>query len=270
MHPSACALPVDAATIAEIERRILEPRPSPQAPALRAARRRFLELHELLAAGQSRGGPKAQRDLLVSQARALRLPETGLVLDTGIGRLAAHSAGSPTPGNVGICIEDKRAAVARMPGLSLLPSGPCEQDVVSAQCALLSAHAQCIGELTAEAELLAALGGHAADHPIYGVARGLERYFGGLIDSLSLKLQIIAAEMYHTLYPPEVLQAAERLRSVLCAREAELAKEQSTLDERLAIYRDAGSEFQEIASAYSAVLRDADQIRRDIARVSQL
>ncbi|KAJ2475314.1 hypothetical protein IWW56_005477, partial [Coemansia sp. RSA 2131] len=162
------------------------------------------------------------------------------------------------------------AAVVQLPGLTSLAAITQESDVVSAQCVLLSTHAQCIGELASEVELLAALGCHAVDHPILDVARGLERYFGGLIDSLSLKLQIVATEMHHTLYSSDVLQAAERLCSILRSREAELAKEQSALDERLAIYRDAGSEFQDIAAAYSAVLRDTSQIRRDITRVSQL
>ncbi|KAJ2345788.1 hypothetical protein GGF43_005134, partial [Coemansia sp. RSA 2618] len=241
-------------------------------------------------------------DLLIGQARELRLPPNGESLDEGIARLDTHGTAPPASSSICALIEDKHAAVTCLPGLTLLAAGVQERDgksaqehgvksaqehgvksaqehgvmnaresdVVSAQAALLSTHAQCIGELANEAELLAALSRHAADHPILDVARGLERYFGGLIDSLSLKLQIIAAEMHHTLYSPEVLQAAGRLRGILRTREAELAKEQGVLDERLAIYRDAGSEFQEIAAAYSAVLRDTDQIRCDIARVSQL
>ncbi|KAJ2144817.1 hypothetical protein IW136_001217 [Coemansia sp. RSA 678] len=209
-------------------------------------------------------------DLLIGQARALRALPNDEVLDAGIARLGTKGAASPASSSICAHIENKHAAVVQLPGLASLAAGTQESDVVSAQCVLLSTHAQCIGELASEVELLAALGCHAADHPILEVARGLERYFGGLIDSLSLKLQIVATEMHHTLYSSEVLQAAERLCGILRSREAELAKEQSALDERLAIYRDAGCEFQDIATAYSAVLRDTSQIRRDITRVSQL
>ncbi|KAJ2709187.1 hypothetical protein H4R19_004379 [Coemansia spiralis] len=187
-------------------------------------------------------------------------------------RLAAAPAAGAAPELDRICfhIESTQAAVAELPGIRQLPAGGHPHDVAQEQCLLLAAQAHLVDELAGEAELLVALCRHAADHPIREVARGLERYFGGLVDSLSLKLQIVAAEMYTTLYAPEVLAAASRLTGILSAREAALAKERSALDERLAIYRGAGSEFQEIALAYTAVLKDSDQIRRDIARVTQL
>ncbi|KAJ1733506.1 hypothetical protein LPJ61_001522 [Coemansia biformis] len=277
MAGTAMRLPSGAAATADIERRILGPRLGRQAPVLRAARRRFLELHALLAVGQSHGAPRIQRDLLIGQVRALELPsEPGCAALPAVeaGRLAPDpaAAADAAPGLGRMCahIEDTQAAVAALPGLQQLAAGPHAHDVAGEQCLLLSAQAHLIGELAGEAELLAALGRHAAGHPIHEIAHGLERYFGGLIDSLSLKLQIVAAEMYRTLYAPEVLAAAARLTAILRAREAALAKEQSALDERLAIYRDAGCEFQEIALAYTAVLKDSDQIRRDIARVSRL
>ncbi|KAJ2781404.1 hypothetical protein H4R18_002881 [Coemansia javaensis] len=259
---------------ADIERRMLEPRLGQQAAALSAARRRFLELHALLDACQRLGGSATRRALLVGHARALPPelglgaaldldpepdPETGAAVPPGLERVCVH-------------IEDTQAAVAQLPGLARLATAPAPAAHAAAgeQCLLLSAQARLVGELADEAALLGALCRHAAGHPIHDVARGLERYFGGLIESLALKLQIVAAEMYRTLYAPDVLAAAERLAAALRAREAALAKEQSALDERLAIYRAAGSEFQEIARAYSAVLRDSDQIRRDIARVSRL
>ncbi|KAJ2162736.1 hypothetical protein GGF46_000461 [Coemansia sp. RSA 552] len=268
--------PAEAATVADIEQKILAPRAREQEPGLRTAHRQFLELHDLLAAAHEHGAPRIQRGLLVGQARTLLLPTGGGPLDTGIDRLAApfaaHGSAAPSADTSDICacIEAKQVAVAQLPGIEAVGAGPKEPDVAKSQCQLLSTHAQYIGELVSEAELLAGLCRHATDHPIYSVARGLERYFGGLIDSLSLKLQIIAAEMHQTLYSPDVLRAIESLAGILRAREASLASEQSALDERLAIYRDAGGEFQEIATAYSAVLRATEEIRRDIARIAQL
>ncbi|KAJ2451669.1 hypothetical protein EV183_003445 [Coemansia sp. RSA 2336] len=273
MHLSACALPADAAIVAEIERRILEPRHSAQAPALRTARRRFLELQELLSACQSHAGSAVCQDLLIGQARAFKLTPEAAVLDASVGRLPVSGAGgggSPVLNGFDMAIETKQAAVTRCLELAPASASTSGRSIASAQSRLLSMHAQCIGELISEAELLAALCRHGSDHPIYAVARGLEMYFGGLIESLSLKLQIYVVEMHNVLYSPEVLQAAERLRELLSAREAQLAKEQTELNERLSIYRDAGSEFQEIAAAYAAVLRDTEQIRKDIARMSQL
>ncbi|KAJ2646537.1 hypothetical protein IWW40_005339 [Coemansia sp. RSA 1250] len=272
MHLSTCTLPADAATVAEIERRILEPRHSAQAPALRTARRRFLEIQELLSACQSHTGSAACQDLLIGQARTLKLTPETAVFDASIGKLPVSGAcsGSPTLNSFDMAIETKHAAVARCLELAPASTSSSGSSIANAQSRLLSTHAQCIVELISEAELLAALCRHSSDHSIYAVARGLEMYFGRLIESLSLKLQIYVVEMHNVLYSPEVLQAAERLRGLLSAREAQLAKEQSELNERLSIYRDAGSEFQEIAAAYAAILRDTEQIRRDIARMSQL
>ncbi|KAJ2768810.1 hypothetical protein IWQ56_002796 [Coemansia nantahalensis] len=268
MHPAP-----RTATAAEIERRVFGARHG-QAPALRAARRRFLELHALLGAGQCHGGPKIQRDLLIGHARALELPaEAGAAPLPAVetDRLAPGPGGAPPElGRICAHIEGAQAAVAGLPGIRQLTAGSHPRDAAQEQCLLLAAQAHLVDELAGEAELLAALCRHATDHPIRDVARGLERYFGGLVDSLSLKLHITAAEMHHTLYAPDVLAAAARLGAILGAREAALAKERSALDERLAIYRDAGSEFQEIALAYAAVLKDSDQIRRDMARVAQL
>ncbi|KAJ2466894.1 hypothetical protein EV174_006471, partial [Coemansia sp. RSA 2320] len=151
-----------------------------------------------------------------------------------------------------------------------LPPYPSELDAGAEQSRLLHMHARLVDELIAESALLAELSRHCADHSIHDVARGLERYFAGLIDSLTLKLQLVAAEMYQALYTPEVVHAIGRLRAILDDKQAALAKEQAALAERLAIYRDAGREFQEIASAYSSVLQETDLIRRDIARVEQL
>ncbi|KAJ2801125.1 hypothetical protein H4R20_003798, partial [Coemansia guatemalensis] len=240
------------------------------APALRAARRRSLELHELLDASRKHGGRTTQQSLLVGEARALRLGEAGgcdAVVDASFGRA---SAASPDGSRANAAIEDKHEAIAQVAGAGAQHGFPTAQTVVEAQHTLLSAHAQHISALVDEAEALAVLGRHSSGHPVHTIGRGLERYFGGLIDSLSLKQQLVAAEMHYTLYAPRVLEAAERLSGILRDRQASLAKEQSELEERLAIYRDAGGEFAEIAAAYSAVLRDMDGMRRDIARVRRL
>ncbi|KAJ2885794.1 hypothetical protein IWW38_005286, partial [Coemansia aciculifera] len=73
--------------------------------------------------------------------------------------------------------------------------------------------------------------------------------------------------MYQTLYTPAVVDATARLRGILDSKHASLAKEHSALNERLAIYHDAGPEFREIASAYARVLKETEHIRQDIASV---
>ncbi|KAJ2008833.1 hypothetical protein GGI04_000945 [Coemansia thaxteri] len=219
------------------------------------------------------------KGLLLGGAQALRLSPSdppGGVCSAGIDRMAAaHRAGGARAnanGSSALCrgLELKRDAVLALPGLAQLPPYPSELDAGAEQSRLLHMHARLVDELIAESALLAELSRHCADHSIHDVARGLERYFAGLIDSLTLKLQLVAAEMYQALYTPEVVHAIGRLRAILDDKQAALAKEQAALAERLAIYRDAGREFQEIASAYSSVLQETDLIRRDIARVEQL
>lgn len=172
----------------------------------------------------------------------------------------------------GICqyIEQKRDAALAIPGRELLLSYPTDTELAREHAQLLLAHVQCVAELINEAELLTRICQHTAAHPIYQVAHGLESYFGGLIASLSLKLQLTNATMYKTLYSPKILRALEALHNIMTEKESSLQKERATLEERLAIYRDAGSEFQELASAYSAILNETEQVRQDIARVSSL
>ncbi|KAJ1864771.1 hypothetical protein LPJ73_000195 [Coemansia sp. RSA 2703] len=167
-------------------------------------------------------------------------------------------------------IETKDKEVHQIPGIELLAEYSTKQDVVDEQCQLLVAHAGYIEELINEYRLVAQITQHAAAHPVYEAAHGLESYFGGLIISLSLKLEIVAADMHNTLYTPEVARATEELWAIMQTHEQKLRKEQSALDERLAIYRSAGSEFEEIASAYSAILAEADQVRLDIERIAQI
>ncbi|KAJ2438281.1 hypothetical protein GGF42_008348 [Coemansia sp. RSA 2424] len=218
----------------------------------------------------------ARRGVLLGQAAALRLSPSeagGRVYGADIDRISAlHRTGEDAGAAGAVCshLEQKRDSVLGIPGLSSLSAHPSELDVEAEQCRLLRAHLQLVSELVSEAELLSALCQHSKSHPIYDVACGLESYFGGLIDSLSLKLRLVSADMYQALYTPAVVHATTRLRAALDAKHASLAKEHSALSERLAIYHDAGSEFQEIASAYARVLRETDRIRQDIARVSQL
>ncbi|KAJ2452579.1 hypothetical protein GGF42_003993 [Coemansia sp. RSA 2424] len=288
--PSAWPGVLAGGTIADVERRVVQAGVSEQTAPLRAARRRFLELHDLLHAAERHGDMAARRGVLLGQAAALRLSPSdagGRVYGADIDQISAShrtgddaidqiSASRRTGDDAGaagaVCshLEQKRDSVLGIPGLSSLSAHPSELDVEAEQCRLLRAHLQLASELASEAELLAALCQHSKSHPIYDVACGLERYFGGLIDSLSLKLRLVSAEMYQALYTPAVVHATTRLRAALDAKHASLAKEHSALSERLAIYHDAGSEFQEIASAYARVLRETDLIRQDIARVSEL
>ncbi|KAJ1813302.1 hypothetical protein LPJ75_003246 [Coemansia sp. RSA 2598] len=185
------------------------------------------------------------------------------------------SSASPAPCPAGqkalfAHIESKHKDISCLPGIEQLNSYPSSSDVASEQCQLLLAHVDYIDALFSEHRLLSQLCQHAAANPIYEVAQGLEKYFGGLITSLSLKLEIAAAEMHQTLYSPEVSQAINRLWGILKAQEAKLTKEHAALSERLAIYRDAGAEFQEIAAAYTHVLAETEKVRQDIARVSQI
>ncbi|KAJ2868076.1 hypothetical protein GGH94_000344 [Coemansia aciculifera] len=261
-------------TIADIERRVLWANASEQIAPLRAVHRRFLELQDLLHAAERHGDPPAKRGVLLGQALALKLspPESGGgIYSADVDQISAsHRSSIGDIGAVCTHLEQKSDSVLGIPSLSLLPTYPSEYDIEAEQCLLLRAHSQLVAELVSEAELLSALCQHNKSHPIYDVACGLESYFGGLIDSLTLKLKLVSAEMYQALYTPAVVQATARLRAILDAKQASLAKEHAKLNERLAIYRDAGSEFQEIASAYARVLKETDHIRQDIARVSQL
>ncbi|KAJ2690024.1 hypothetical protein IWW39_000990 [Coemansia spiralis] len=241
---------------------------------MRAARRRFLELQDLLQTAERHADPPAKEGALLGHACALRLTPSepgGRIYSADIDEISAcHRSDIGSMRAACGHLEQKSSSVRAIPGLSLLPAYPSEHDVEVEQSRLLRAHSRLLAELISEAELLSALCQHSKRHPIHDVARGLESYFGGLIDSLALKLRLVSAEMYQALYTPAVVQATARLRALLDARQASLAKEHAKLNERLAIYRDAGSEFQEIASAYARVLKETDHIRQDIARVSQL
>ncbi|KAJ2026971.1 hypothetical protein H4S03_008454 [Coemansia sp. S3946] len=243
---------------------------------LRAVHRRFLELQDLLHAAERYGDPPAKRGVLLGQALALKLSPHeagggGRVYSADIDQISSsHRSDIGDVGAVCSHLEQKSDNVLDIPGLSLLPTYPSEHDIEAEQCLLLRGHSQLVAELVSEAEVLSALCQHNKSHPIYDVACGVESYFGGLIDSLTLKLKLVSAEMYQALYTPAVVQATGRLRAILDDKQARLGKEHAKLNERLAIYRDAGSEFQEIASAYARVLKESDHIRQDIARVSQL
>ncbi|KAJ2734478.1 hypothetical protein IW152_002256 [Coemansia sp. BCRC 34962] len=241
---------------------------------MRAAHRRFLELQDLLQAAERHGDLPAKEGVLLGHAFALRLAPSepgGRIYNADIDKISAcHHSDIGSIGAACEHLDQKSDSVRAIPGLSSLPTYPSEHDVEVEQSRLLRAHSQLVAELISEAELLSALCQHNRNHPIHDVARGLESYFGGLIDSLTLKLKLVSAEMYQALYTPAVVQATARLRAILDARQASLAKEHAKLNERLAIYRDAGSEFQEIASAYARVLKETDHIRQDIARISQL
>ncbi|KAJ1931223.1 hypothetical protein GGF37_007465, partial [Kickxella alabastrina] len=254
--------------------------------ALKNVHRKLLELHDILEISEAHGSPDIKSCLLLARASTLKIPAadnrtnpsnisalsevigTGGISYAGSSSDMTTSPVSPRMPSAALAsaatqhsavfthIKRKCDEVLQMPGIKLLEEYPSEEDVVGEQCHLLAAHAQHIGELVQELELLSALYQHSAAHPIYEVARGLESYFGGLITSLALKLDIIAADMHRTLYAPDVSRAVERLWEILKAQERRLVKERASLDERLAIYRDAGSEFQEIATAYSAVLTE--------------
>ncbi|KAJ2746746.1 hypothetical protein GGI20_001076 [Coemansia sp. BCRC 34301] len=261
-------------TIADIERRVLQAGIGEQVVPLRAAHRRFLELHDLLHAAERHGDMHTRRGVLLGQAIALKYSPSdadGRAYDADLNRISAsHCIGDAGAADaVYRHLEQKRDNILNIPGLAVLPTYPSELDVETEQCRLLRAHLQLVSELVSEAELLSALWQHKG-HPLYNVACGLEGYFGGLIDSLTLKLELVSAEMYQALYAPAVVDAAARLRAILDGKHASLTKEHAVLSERLAIYHDAGSEFQEIASAYARVLKETDRIRQDIACVSQL
>ncbi|KAJ1721692.1 hypothetical protein LPJ53_003819 [Coemansia erecta] len=260
-----------------------------QHPELQSARRRFLELYELLETSEVHGRPETKQALLRGRASVLTVPaadkrsaparisaldETASPLPASDASFHTDSAFSPSAsaGHSAIFshIEAKNSEVAQIPGIELLTEYSTKQEVVSEQCQLLVAHAGYIEELIDEYRLVTQISRHAAAHPVYEAAHGLESYFGGLIISLSLKLEIVAADMHTTLYTPEVARAIEELWEIMQTHEQRLRKEQSALDERLAIYRSAGSEFEDIAAAYSAILAEADQVRLDIERISRI
>ncbi|KAJ1663846.1 hypothetical protein IW140_004562 [Coemansia sp. RSA 1813] len=270
----------DANTVADIERRIFSSSLSEQSPGLRAARRKFLELNDLLEAGEKHGTFGTKTEILLGWARTLELSACAdsthhllnVKVDSTTRPPVPHTESSSTAnGEVFLHIEAKHSRVSEIPGMGRV-SRHCPSDIDGAdeKWRLLSTHAQYIGELAGEAELLTRLCSHAKEHPIYEAARGLESYFGGLIDSLCLKLKIIAGDMHQTLYSPSTIKALERLHAILKAKETSLKKERSALDERLSIYKDAGNEFQDIASSYAAILKECDQVRGDIAQVSEL
>ncbi|PIA16284.1 hypothetical protein COEREDRAFT_87007 [Coemansia reversa NRRL 1564] len=265
MRQGARGTPAEAAACADIESRIFKYRLSEKV----RIDERLIIWHRADGCGRQ-SSEAANRCLLVGEVRALRLGEPGeYEAAVGVG-FGGTRAVSPDSDRTNAAIEDKRTAFVHGARSGAQHGFPKVQTVVEAQHALLNAHAQHIGALVEEAEAVAVLMQHNSRHPMHVIGRGLERYFGGLIDSLSLKQRLIAVEMYHTLYAPRVLEATERLSGILRDRQTSLAKEQGELDERLAIYRDAGGEFAEIAAAYSAVLRDMDGMRRDIARLRRL
>ncbi|KAJ2843315.1 hypothetical protein GGI22_007252, partial [Coemansia erecta] len=114
-------------------------------------------------------------------------------------RAGESSGGTVSANEIHVHIEAKHSRVGEIPGMRHVSGQPSGADATDEQCRLLSAHAQYIGELASETELLTRLCSHAKSHPIHEAARGLESYFGGLIDSLCLKLKIIAGDMRQTL-----------------------------------------------------------------------
>ncbi|KAJ2854154.1 hypothetical protein J3B02_002814 [Coemansia erecta] len=235
------------------------------------------------------GFPETKQALLLGRASLLRIPardhSSAPLSIPALGEITVctrsnetsfcSSSTSPAPcpaDHSALCahIESKYKGISCMPGIELLNSYPSSNDVANVQCQLLLAHVDYISVLFNEYRLFFQLCKHAAANPIYEVAQGLERYFGGLITSLSLKLEIAAAEMHQTLYSPQVSQAIARLWDILKAQENKMTKEHAALSERLAIYHDAGAEFQEIAAAYTLILAEAEKVRQDIARVSQI
>ncbi|KAJ1900656.1 hypothetical protein LPJ81_003898, partial [Coemansia sp. IMI 209127] len=212
--------------------------------------------------------------ILLGRARTLALSAGAShaqnLLNININRAGESSGSTVNVDEIHLHIEAKHSQVGGIPGMRHVSGQSSGADATDEQCRLLSAHAQYIGELAGETELLASLCSHAKSHPIHEAARGLESYFGGLIDSLCLKLKIIAGDMRQTLYSPSTTKALESLQTILKEREAKLKRERSALDERLAIYAQAGSEFQDIASSYAAILKESDQVRGDIARIAEL
>ncbi|ORX68625.1 hypothetical protein DL89DRAFT_181053 [Linderina pennispora] len=176
----------------------------------------------------------------------------------------------PIDANISMHIERKLACVQAIPGITELSGLPTPADAEHAQLDLIRAHVQYIAELTNEATLLCSLCALERSSPIYETAQALESYFGGLIHSLSLKLRIIAADMFNELYSAETVQALESLRGLLKTEEARLLKEQAVLDEQLAIYREAGEEFQEIAQSYARIVQETQAVRRDMADLQNL
>ncbi|KAJ2725733.1 hypothetical protein GGI07_001101 [Coemansia sp. Benny D115] len=165
-------------------------------------------------------------------------------------------------------LTDVLAAAAS--GLHSLADCPTADALAEQRASLLLCHTRHVRELINEAALLHRLLAHSTAHPVGDVALALEAYFAGLIASLGLKLEITRAEMHHALYSPEVAAAVQRLWQLLADREQSLAREQAALDERLAIYRDAGAEFREIADAYAGVLAETERVRQDIARLAEI
>ncbi|KAJ2662638.1 hypothetical protein IWW48_001696 [Coemansia sp. RSA 1200] len=270
--------PSETSTIADIERKLFGSCFGEQSPGLLAARRRYLELNELLEAGEKHGDSATKKEILVGWARTLELAtdvgcKPGLLnvdMDKIGGRPVSRADRSPDSTKVQLHLEAKHTQVSGIPGMHNSSELLDSASVAREQCKLLSTHAQYISELVAEAELLESLCRHTKEHPVYEAARGLESYFGGLIDSLCLKLRITAADMHQTLYSPSTTKALKNLYARLKEKETALMRERSALDERLAIYRDAGSEFQDIASSYAAILKECDQVREDIERISEL
>ncbi|KAJ2785500.1 hypothetical protein GGI15_001894 [Coemansia interrupta] len=232
-------------------------------PELQSARRKFLELYELLETSEMHGGLETKQKRFPARRRPATLAFARILPSASASASTGHSA-------IFSQIEAKNNEVHQIPGIELLAEYSTKQEVVSEQCQLLVAHAGYIEELINEYRLVTQISQHAAAHPVYEAAHGLESYFGGLIISLSLKLEIVAADMHSTLYMPEVARAIEELWEIMQTHDQKLRKEQSALDERLAIYRSAGSEFEEIAAAYSAILAEADQVRLDIERISRI
>ncbi|KAJ1650177.1 hypothetical protein GGF38_005898, partial [Coemansia sp. RSA 25] len=171
--PSAWPGVLAGGTIADVERRVVQAGVSEQAAPLRAARRRFLELHDLLHAAERHGDMAARRGVLLGQAAALRLSPSdagGRVYGADIDQISAsHRTGDGAGAAGAVCshLEQKRDSVLSIPGLSSLSAHPSELNVEAEQCRLLRAHLQLVSELASEAELLAALCQHSKSHPIY-------------------------------------------------------------------------------------------------------
>ncbi|KAJ2540484.1 hypothetical protein EV175_006227 [Coemansia sp. RSA 1933] len=265
----------DASALADIKDRIFGACFGEQSPSLRAARRKFLELNEVLEGGEKHGALGTKADVLLGWARTLELSagadSTQMPLNISTSKTGEGGSNASSANDVQLHIEAKRKQVSKIPGITRHVSDQATCiNAANEQCRLLTTHAQYISELASETELLARLWLHTKDHPIYEAARGVEMYFGGLIDSLSLKLKILAGDMHQALYSPSTTEALARLRKMLATKEAGLRREKAALDERLAIYAQAGSEFQDIASAYAAILKECDQVREDIVRLSEL
>ncbi|KAJ1673329.1 hypothetical protein EV182_005452, partial [Spiromyces aspiralis] len=129
-------------------------------------------------------------------------------------------------------------------------------------------------------------------------ATRLVEYFGALIRSMSLKLQILLLTMRVRLYTPELTSSLANLRlrsdavllqayppniDRLCGdglglifraslelEERDLNAQLSRVREQLTMYRDAGDEFVQLAGVYRDVMQEIDRVRRDIDSISEL